>query len=208
VSLVIDVVVVTGGILVGRWVARSIRARAAKRARGDASEQEVASRPARDPLAGFHCKLGDVVVRVAERDEAWLAGALVFEEERPVAALFVAPEAGGDRALFVREAAGSGVTWLAPLASGELTLATEPPHTFEHRGTRFERARRLPVRVARIGTGAPSVGEQAVVAEYTGPAGERLLIVAGSEHQLAWRGVALAEGEYDVLPGGQATLEP
>jgi hypothetical protein len=35
----------------------------------------------------------------------------------------------------------------------------------------------------------------------------RLLIVAGSEQTLAWKGVALREGEYDVLPGSPETLE-
>ena len=46
---------------------------------------------------------------------------------------------------------------------------------------RYERARRLPVRVSRVGTGAPAVGERAVVAEYAGPAGARLLVVAGTD---------------------------
>jgi hypothetical protein len=145
------------------------------------------------------CKLGDVVVRTAERDEAWLAGALVFEEEKPVAALFVAPEAGGDRALFVRAAPGSDLTWLVPLAKGALPLTSDPPHAVEHEGARYERARRLPVKVTRVGTGAPTVGARAVVAEYAG--------AAGSEQTLAWKGVSLAEGEYDVLPGGASTLE-
>ena len=60
------------------------------------------------PPATFPCKLGDVVVRAAEGDEAWLAGVLMFEEDRPVAALFVAPEAGGNRAVFVRDARARG----------------------------------------------------------------------------------------------------
>jgi hypothetical protein len=147
------------------------------------------------------------VVRTAERDEAWLAGALVFEEEKPVAALFVAPEAGGDRALFVRDAPGSGLTWLVPLAKDALPLTSDPPHAVEHEGARYERARRLPVKVTRVGTGAPAVGARAVVAEYTGAAAERLVVVAGSEQTLAWKGVSLGEGEYDVLPGGASTLE-
>ena len=51
------------------------------------------------------------------------------------------------------------------------------------------------------GSGAPSVGGQALVAEYTGPAAERFLVVAGSERTLVWQGVLLSEGEYEVLPG-------
>jgi hypothetical protein len=48
------------------------------------------------------------------------------------------------------------------------------------------------------------VGQSAVIAEYTGPGALRLVVVAGAEQTLAWRGVALAPGEYDVLPGGGA----
>ncbi len=205
-TILVDALVVGGGILLGQWIARTIRAR---RATGRAPEaaQRDGAKAAADPFAGMPCKLGDVVVRTAERDEAWLAGALVFEEERPVAALFVAPEAGGDRALFVRDAPGAGITWLVPLAKAALPLTSDPPHAVEHEGARYVRARRLPVRVTRVGTGAPAVGSRAVVAEYAGAAAERLLVVAGGEHTLAWKGVSLGEGEYDVLPGGPSTLQ-
>jgi hypothetical protein len=208
VTLLVDALVIAGGLVLGRWIVRRVRARRA--AAGDGAEKpgEVPAPAARDPLSSFPCKLGDVVVRVAERDEAWLVGVLVLEEDRPVAALFVAPEAGGDRALFVRDAPGAGMTWLVPLAKDALPLTKDPPHALEHDGHRYERSRRLPVRVSRLGTGAPSVGDRAVVAEYTGAATERLLVVAGNEETLAWKGVALREDEYDVLPGGKETLEP
>lgn len=204
-TILVDALVVAGGIVVGRWILQRVRARrsAAGEPRGGAT-----AAPPRDPLAGFPCKLGDVVVRVAERDEAWLAGALVLEEDRPVAALFVAPEAGGDRALFVRSAPGAGMTWLAPLADGAIAATKDPPHALEVDGARFERTRRLPVRVSSVGTGAPPVGERAVVAEYAGAAADRLVVVAGSDKTIAWRGVALRDGDYDVLPGGKGTLEP
>jgi hypothetical protein len=207
VSILVDALVVGGGILLGRWVSRALRARRRSGEGKQAVAQHGATPPASNPFADMPCKLGDVVVRTAERDEAWLAGALVFEEEKPVAALFVAPEAGGDRALFVRAAPGSGLTWLVPLAKGALPLTSDPPHAVEHEGARYERARRLPVKVTRVGTGAPTVGARAVVAEYAGAASERLVVVAGSEQTLAWKGVSLAEGEYDVLPGGAGTLQ-
>jgi hypothetical protein len=207
VTILVDALVVGGGILLGRWLSRAFRARRRSRDGTPAGAQRSAMQPASNPFAGMPCKLGDVVVRTAERDEAWLAGALVFEEEKPVAALFVAPEAGGDRALFVRDAPGSGMTWLVPLAKGALPLTSDPPHAVEHEGARYERARRLPVKVTRVGSGAPTVGARAVVAEYAGAAAERLVVVAGSEQTLAWKGVALVEGEYDVLPGGASTLQ-
>jgi hypothetical protein len=204
VSIAVDALVIVGGLALGRWIVRSIRRRRAPSAPGRSSAEADAA-PGQDAFAAFPCKLGDVVVRVVERDEAWLAGALIFAEERPVAALFVAPEAGGDRAVLVRDAPGAGLTWLAPLAIGALPLTNDPPYALEHEGTRFERARRLPLRVARAGSGAPSVGERAVVAEYAGPGTQRIVVVAGAERTLAWRGVALAPGDYDVLPGGGRT---
>jgi hypothetical protein len=208
VTILVDALVVVGGIVVGRWIMKRVRARGAADAEAERGDAKAPRAPARDPLASFPCKLGDVIVRTAERDEAWLAGALVLEEERPVAALFVAPEAGGDRALFVRDAPGAGLTWLAPLPDGAVATTKDPPHALEVGGVRYERARRLPVRVSRVGTGAPAVGDRAVVAEYAGAAADRLLVVAGADRTLAWKGVALREGEYDVLPGGKATLEP
>ncbi len=158
-------------------------------------------------LEGFACQLGDVIVRRLEGDEAWLAGALVLAEDRPVAALFIAPDATGERAVLVPGPAQTTLTWLAPLAAGQVSLAREPPQAIEHAGTHFERTRRLPVRVQRLGTGAPQVGATAVMGEYAAAGLERLVVVVGPDAAFAWRGVSLSEAEYDVLPGGQSTLE-
>jgi hypothetical protein len=207
VTLLLDAALVVGGLALGRWIVRRIRARGTTPPHGTPADGAGSEAPASEPPASFPCKLGDVVVRVAEGDEAWLAGALMLAEDRPVAALFVAPEAGGDRAVFVRDAPGAGMTWLTPIAKDAPVVTTDPPHALEHHGVRYERARRLPVRVSRVGTGAPSVGDRAVVAEYAGPAAMRLVVVAGNERTLSWKGVALTEGEYDVLPGSPETLQ-
>lgn len=200
-SLTLGLLVAAGGVIMGRALAQRLRPRP-----GGAPEPVVEKPSPSEALEAFPCHLGDVVVRTAERDEAWLAGALIFEEERPVAALFVAPEAGLDRALFARESVND-VVWLSPLPIAELALTAEPPHTVDHHGIRFERVRRLPVGVARAGSGAPIVGNRAVVAEYQGLGPERIVVIAGSERTLAWVGVSLGQREYDVLPGGKTTLE-
>jgi len=206
VTLVVDAVLVVGGIALGRWIVRRISARRAQALPQGPSPAKAEPEPAtRDLPPSLPCKLGDVVVRVAGGGEAWLAGALVLGEDRPVAALFAAPEAGGDLALYVRDVPGAGITWLSPLPDGAVAATKEPPHTIEHDGVRFERARRVPVRVSRAGTGAPWPGDQAIVAEYTGPGADRILVLAGTEKVLAWKGVLLAEGEYDVLPGTDTT---
>jgi hypothetical protein len=196
----LEVLVVAGGVVVlGRFVARAMRG--ARRVSDDKRAPEKGPSPSGgNLLQGISCQLGDVILRTAEHDEAWLAGALVFEEEVLVAALFVAPEAGGDRAVFARVGGGAGLAWLAPMAP-PTPKAAEPPHTMEVGGVRFERARRLPVHVRRIGTGAPSVGAKAILVEYTGGASDRIVVVAGPEQTLFWRGVSLGEGEYEVLPG-------
>ncbi len=202
-SLGLSALVIVGGILIGRLVARVVRAR---RPRGkNVEETAPLDGIVPDAFAAFPCALGDVIVRRIERDEAWLAGALLFSEDRPIAALFVAPEAREDRALFVREAALE-IAWLSPLVGGIGIPGREPPSSIEHHGVRFERRRRLPVRVDMRGSGCPSVGESAVVAEYEGPGMDRMVVVLGTRATLAWRGVMLAEGAYDVLPGGPSTL--
>ena len=200
-TILVDAAIVVGGIALGRWIIRSVRARRAPQRAGDGQPAVPKGEPDAMLFSAFPCKVGDVVMRSVERDEVWLAGALVFREERPVAALFAAPEAGGDRALFVRAAPGAGVVWLSPLPASVVRWAGDPPHAIEVDAVRYERARRLPVSVSRVGSGAPTVGDRAVVAEYAGASNARLLVVAGSEATLAWRGVALADGEYDVLPG-------
>lgn len=216
-SLALEALVVAGGIVLGRLIASVAKKRragiaaSAGVAPGDPADSE-SKNAGDDVLEGFACRLGDVVLRRVGGDEAWLAGALVMAEDRPVAALFIAPEAKGDRGVFVPGPDQTALTWLAPIAAGELGLAAlvapagEPPRALEHGGTRFERTRRLPVRVERLGTGAPNVGKRAVLGEYAAAGAERLVVVAGSDAAFAWRGVVMAEGEYEILPGGKATL--
>jgi hypothetical protein len=192
VSLLVELLVAAGGIVVGRWLAHRLR----PSVQGDRTDAEP--KPVPCGLEAFSCRLGDVVVRRAERDEAWLAGALVFEEEGPVAALFIAPEAGRDRALFVHRAE-EGLLWLSPLRPAPL-LPRDPPLTIEHGGVRFERRRRLPVRVRTLGTHVPTVGGNAVVAEYRGPGADRMVALAAEQQTWVWVGIALRNGDYDLLP--------
>jgi hypothetical protein len=224
-SLLITSVLVAGGVLLGRWIARGGRDGAPRDAGADearppegasVNEQEPAKArgPARaaprEPFEGLPCKLGDVVMRTGG-DEAWLAGAVVFREQHTVSALFVAPEARRDRAIYARAhrtvESASQLAWLEALPAGELAVGPEPPTSLEHAGVRYERARRLPVKVARFGTGAPDLGEQVIVAEYASSGVERLILVTGPEIGRAWVGVVLDEGMYEVIASGTSTLE-
>jgi hypothetical protein len=176
---------------------------AAKKKKG----KKAAAAPDDDEaFEGFPCRLGDVVMGVGG-DEAWLAGALVLSEETPTAVLFIAPDAGGDRALWVRRSMTSDILWMLPIPPGELAVGAEPPSSLEHAGERYERVRRLPLNVERHGTGAPDMGDQVVVAEYKSLPGTKLLVMVGPGGTRAWHGMSLEHGMYDVLASGKSTLE-
>jgi hypothetical protein len=158
-------------------------------------------------LEGFPCQLGDVLLRLTG-EEAWLAGGLVLSEEGPVAALFVAPDAGHDCAIYARPQPREAIFWLEPLDPGAVLVGGEPPTSVEHDGIRFDRVRRLPLRPKRIGVGAPDVGDAVVLAEYASAGSERLLVMrstAGTSH--AYRGVELEPSSYEVIPSGRSTLD-
>ena len=157
-------------------------------------------------LDGFPCQLGDVVMRITG-EEAWLAGGLVLSEEVPVAALFVAPDAGHDCAIYVRPKPREALYWLMPLDAGEILVGGEPPSSVEHAGIRFDRSRRLPLRPRRVGVGAPDVGDAVVLAEYTSAGAERLLVMKTSTGTArAYRGLEIEAAAYEVIPSGETTL--
>jgi len=158
-------------------------------------------------LQGFPCQLGDVIMRMTG-EEAWLAGGLVLSEEMPVAALFVAPDAGHDCAIYVRPKPREALYWLEPLDPSAVLVGGEPPTSVEHGGIRFDRARRLPLRPKRIGVGAPDAGDALLLAEYHSAGSERLLVMkssAGTTH--AYRGVELDASTYEVIASGRSTLD-
>lgn len=216
-SIIVTSLLVASGVLLGRFLARAGRkqdeapkpdesapdnaARDGKRARGVAPDEKKTPKPdAGAALADFPCKLGDVVMR-GTGDEAWLAGVLVLSDRAPLAALFVAPEAGGDRAVLAHPAPSEQLVWLGPVDAAALGLGAEPPASVEDGGDRFDRTRRLPVRVERLGSGAPDVGPTAILAEYKSLSGERIVALCGSK-PIAFRGALLEAGMYSVLGGG------
>ncbi|HVJ93021.1 MAG TPA: hypothetical protein VM580_24635, partial [Labilithrix sp.] len=162
---------------------------------------------ARVRLEGFVCQLGDVVMRLTG-EEAWLAGGIVLSEEVPLAVLFVAPDAERDWAIYVQARPRAKLYWLEPLDPAAVLVGGEPPSAVEHKGIRFDRARRLPLRPERIGVGAPDVGDAVIVAEYVAAGAERLLVLkanTGAVH--AYRGLELDASSYEVIGSGSSTLE-
>jgi hypothetical protein len=225
-SLIVTSLLVASGVIAGRWIAKRARRgdedvdddhdrddrddddehkkddAAKKRPTGPAAN----ATPAVDAFATFPCRLGDVVIGIGG-DEAWLAGALVFYEESPAIALFIAPDAGGDRAVLARPRPTEELQWLKPVASGAIDVGKEPPSTIEHAGERFERLRRLPLRAERHGTGAPDVGDDVILAEYKSLGGDRLVVVVGAAGPRVWQGTLLEPAMFEVLASGASTLE-
>jgi len=215
---------VAGGLLLGRWVAsRHRQGQPASPESGESPELESGSgaaigtgdgnvktdgRPERGESEeavdwrAFPCALGDIVLRTVDHDEAWLAGALVLREDAPAAVLFIAPDAAGERAIYVRARPSGDVLWLLPVRES-VTVGAEPPGAIEIDGLRFERRRRLPFRAQRIGTGAPDVVGTAIVGEYAAASGEVAVVVIAEGVGRTWRGKRLGEGEYEVWSGGE-----
>ncbi|HRH01209.1 MAG TPA: hypothetical protein PLR99_33460 [Polyangiaceae bacterium] len=211
ITFVVSTTLVLGGMALGRVIARSLVSKDPQDGEGagpptkEAPAVPDAPAPA-SPLDGFPCQLGDVLTRPGG-DEAWLAGALVLSEDVPVAVLFIAPDAGHDRAIYTRREADAPFLWLKPVDAGDLVSLAEPPSSIEHEGVRFERRRRLPLSARRIGTGAPDVGASVIVAEYASPGTERMLVMQHEGRSRVWHGDMLEPGMVDVLPSGRSTLE-
>jgi hypothetical protein len=198
----------SGAMVVGRWLARR-RDGEGKRVEEKGKEGATVERDhdGSAGLPGFPCQLGDVLMRVTG-EEAWLAGGLVLSENVPVAALFVAPDAGADCAIYVRPAPRECVLWLEPLDPGAVLVGGEPPTSVEIGRVRFDRTRRLPLRPRRVGVGAPDLGDAVVVAEYASAGAERLLVLKSTNGTTsAYRGLELERSAYEVIASGSATLD-
>jgi hypothetical protein len=140
-------------------------------------------------------------------EEAWLAGGVVLSEEAPVAALFVAPDAVHDCAIYARPRPRESIFWMQPLDPGAVLVGGEPPSSVEHDGIRFDRVRRLPLRPKRIGVGAPDVGDSVILAEYASAGSERLLVMRSTlGTSFAYRGEELEISTYEVIASGKSTL--
>jgi hypothetical protein len=142
--------------------------------------------------------LGDVVT--AEREERWLAGALVAREQgRVVGVLFVAPEGAVQKAVAVFSPPRRDVYWMDPR---DLEVPGEPPSTVEIGGIALRRRGRLPVTLERVGQGTPDLGEEGLWAVYEGGGRDVAVMIAGRGRTCVWSGARLDEHEYDRLGAG------
>ena len=153
-----------------------------------------------DYLERLPFRLGDVLVRDCA-EEAWLAGATVFEEDAPVAVLFRAPASGRDCAVYVRVVAPFESVWLGPCKKERGIF--EPPSSLEETGVLYRRARRLPLHASPI-KGSELVFDidgTVLLAEYRGPVVERLVRISRGDDVWLFEGQVMGPGSYDRFPG-------
>ncbi|MFO0678129.1 MAG: hypothetical protein U0169_16460 [Polyangiaceae bacterium] len=142
----------------------------------------------------------DVVVRTSG-ESAWCDAALVFREGAPVALLYASASRSGEPVVFVKGPPTRTVSWLRPCDVGP--FASEPPSAFEIAGVTYQRSRRVPVAVERLGDDALPCAEEGILAEYTAGDARRLVVFgARGRVALAFVGTELLAGTYDVLPAG------
>jgi hypothetical protein len=160
-------------------------------------QKKPAAKPDPAPFATLPLALGDVVSNGS--DERWLAGAVVAREEgRVIASLFVAPEGKSNQAVAAFPAPRREVWWMAPT---EVASPNEPPATIEIGGVAMARKARLPVKLERVGQGAPLVDDEGIWAVYDRGRDVAVVIASGGKAH-AWAGTRLEEDEYDRLGGG------
>ncbi|XXT22293.1 hypothetical protein WME94_12100 [Sorangium sp. So ce429] len=185
-------------------VAATVGYMAARREReeqaGQGGEEEQA--PARSPDDAFWDELpfalGDVVL--AGTEERWLTGAIVARERGElVAAVFLAPEGAAQGAVAAFPAPRREILWLAPVA---VDSPYEPPATLEMAGMTLRRRARLPAALARLGQGAPPLGDAGIIALYEGGGYDAAVVLATDGRIHAWAGRRIEEGGYERLGGG------
>jgi len=150
------------------------------------------------PFGTLPLALGDVVAQGGE--ERWLSGAIVARDGgRVVSVLFLAPEGGTYQAVAAFARPRREIYWLSP---AEVECPEEPPGTIEIGATSYQRRARLPVKIQRMGQGAPDVGETVLWGSYEAGGRDVAIVLCGGGRTHAWSGTRLDEGEYDRLGKG------
>lgn len=198
----VTVVVLTGGLIQARRA--RVRRTALARLPPRASETPVATTPVESLRDAFGIELGDVVL-LRSGDEAWLSGALVFDEGAAAAVLFVGPDAGGSRYVLAFRRGAAEEPDLLWLSEAPELDEREGVHVLEHAGERLERQRRRPFAVHKRGSMAPEVSETAVLTEFRGELGGAAVIVRSGSKSLRLVGRKLHGGSFDILPGSEDT---
>lgn len=180
------------GYLVNRR--RAAKGELTKGGEGDLQKKPVAALPAAKPLEGFPLELGDVVSSGGQ--ERWLSGAIVAREQAAVLVLFFAPEGREHWVVVAHPLPERDIFWLKPV---DVVSPAEPPATLEIGGFTMHRKSRLPVKLERIGQGAPKVEPTGIVATYSAGAGEVAVVLTYDNKCLGWSGQRIESSDYERM---------
>jgi hypothetical protein len=186
--LVAGALLVAGGAMIGALAARALGRRRVSTGADDERARAALSNPEHTPGLA----VGDVVC--VRGEHAWLEGGwMLYEGSRRVGVVLFAPD------VVLVESAGPRPTWYKawPAALGIASTVPEPPASLEHDGERFERRRRIPVRVEPLGVAPAPPGEAALFAEYHGLSGDCLWMVRSSLATAVFRGARLRDEELE-----------
>jgi hypothetical protein len=190
------------GLLIGgALLSAGVGAGAVLRSRRRGVERALPQAPPRKTVLserGFGLELGDVV-DVEERS-LWLKHAwLALEGDDAIAALFFS---GQD---VVVSQPGAGLR-LCLTQEVELHVAEEVPSALELDGARFERVRRLPVRLFPVEDSPTPPFDEALLSELRGLSGQVLWVLTHGGFCKAFAGRSLDASEVEYWGGGNATM--
>ncbi len=147
---------------------------------------------------GFGLELGDVID--VEKRSLWLRHAwLASEGKEAIAALMFAEE----DVVVMQPGAGLRVCLTRPV---ELAVGEEVPSAMEVAGARFERVRRLPVRLQPLGESPQPPFDEATLSELRGIAGEVLWVLSHGSLCKAYVGRSLDPSDVEYWGGGSLTV--
>jgi hypothetical protein len=189
-------VVATAAASVGYLVNRRRNAKGDLPGSTQATEKKnaPAALPAAKPLEGFPVELGDVISSGDE--ERWLSGAILAREQTVVTVIFFAPEGREHWVVVAYPLPERNIFWLRPVT---VVSPAEPPAALEIGGINMHRKNRLPVRLERVGQGAPDVGATGILATYSAGAREVAIVLTSGDQCLAWSGRSIDSSEYDRM---------
>ncbi len=195
--MTITILVITAAVAasMGFFASRRSAKKGDLRAADEATNKAPkAALPAAKPLAGFPLELGDVIS--SDGQERWLSGAIVAREQNAIMVLFFAPEGREHWVVVAHPLPERNILWLRPV---EVVSPAEPPATLEIGGFTMHRKSRLPVKLERLGQGAPDVESTGIVATYSAGAREVGIVLTSGEQSLAWSGRRIDASEYERM---------
>ncbi len=192
---------VLGLIIGGALLTMGVGTGAVLRGRRRSAQRVLPAPPPRNTVLserGFALELGDVID--IDKQSLWLKHAwLALEGNDAVAALLFS----GQDVVVLQPGAGLRLCLTREV---ELSVGLEVPSALELDGARFERVRRLPVRLLVVGDSPSPPFDEALLSELRGLSGEVLWVLTHGGFCKAYAGRSLDAAEVEYWGGGSLTV--